>query len=61
MVDDMAIIEMYVIFHCEIYVEIFHACLLVELFEDVTSISYLFIYYNCVIYRLNRNRALQFS
>jgi len=25
------------------YVEIFHACLLGELFEDVTSISYLFI------------------
>ena len=39
----MAIIEVFVIFRCDVYVEIFHACLLRELFEDVTSISYLFI------------------
>ena len=43
MVDDMAIVELYVIFHCDVFVEIFHARFLGELFEDVTSISYLFI------------------
>jgi len=40
-----------------LYVEIFYPCLLWIIRRR--DIYFLIIYYNCVIYRFNRNRALQ--
>ena len=43
MIEDMAIVEMYLIFHCDFYVELYSCMIIGDLFVGVTTISYLFI------------------
>jgi len=45
-------------FRCDVFIVEIFMHVNCELFEDATSI-FLNIYYICVIYRFNRNRALQ--